>query len=84
MVMFWDGRVLRRCERKDDILSFLQLSLRIVLIHVSLVKKKKISRLQKRWEETIRKINKTQLWQEPAKTQRLEEILSELDKLLMN
>ncbi len=38
-------------------------------------KKKKISRLQKRWEETIRKINKTQLWQEPAKTQRLEEIL---------
>ncbi len=47
-------------------------------------KKKKISRLQKRWEETIRKINKTQLWQEPAKTQRLEEILSELDKLLMN
>ena len=48
------------------------------------VKKKKTSRLQKRWEETISKVNKNKLWQEPAKTKRLEEILSELDRLLNN
>ena len=48
------------------------------------VKKEKTSRLQKRWEETISKVNKNKLWQEPAKTKRLEEILSELDRLLNN
>ena len=45
-------------------------------------KKKKTSRLQKHWDTTISNINKAQLWQQPEKKQRLEEILSELDKLL--
>jgi ParB family transcriptional regulator, chromosome partitioning protein len=47
-------------------------------------KKKRTSRLQKRWDTTITKINKAKVWQQTEKKKRLEEILSELDELLFD
>lgn len=51
-------------------------------VHLLNNKKKKVTRLQKRWDKTIKKINTSKVWQQTAKKKRLEEILSELDELL--
>ncbi len=66
-------------EAIKDNLSRKEIEERVGLLNK---KKKKISRLQTRWNKTITKINQAQVWQQTEKKKRLEEILSELDELL--
>jgi len=62
-----------------DNLSRKEIELRVSLLNK---RKKKVTRLQKRWDTTIKKINKSEVWRQTEKKKRLEEILSELDELL--
>lgn len=66
-------------EAIEENLSRQEIESRVSLLNK---KKKKTSRLQKRWDTTISKINKAKVWQKTEKKKRLEEILSELDELL--
>ncbi|MDJ0568211.1 MAG: ParB/RepB/Spo0J family partition protein [Pleurocapsa sp. MO_192.B19] len=66
-------------EAIKDNLSRKEIEERVGLLNK---KKNKTSRLQKRWDNTILKINKAKIWQKTEKKKRLEEILSELDELL--
>ena len=62
-----------------DNLSRKEIEERVSLLNKN---KKKVTRLQKRWDKTIKKINTSKVWQQTEKKKRLEEILSELDELL--
>lgn len=62
-----------------DNLSRQEIESRVSLLNK---KKKKVTRLQKRWDKTIKKINTSKVWQQTEKKKRLLEILSELDELL--